>query len=406
MSGFTFRPAVREDTPLIIGIAGPTKSGKTMSALRLAVGLANGGAIAMLNAEGPRGHQYAEKFKYLTVDLAPPFRPTAYTEAMKAAAQIKPAVVIVDSASHMHDGPGGIIEWHEEIVGRMAGTDRDKRERVTFAAWVEPKAAENAFIYQMLSMKCPVILCFRAKEKIKISKGKVEELGWQPIAGERVAFETIFTLMLPPHSKGVPDLNISEMREPFEAMVPLAKQIDEELGRRLATWARGSAARTKAHEADGGATEQAQGPAGAGVQAAVPSEQTRGAGPATVEAGAPKEPSKAGDEPARGLFDQEAKPAAPTKPGRTKIPGMDVDDESQALEKAIEAEKANLERQPNEEQWKRICKAIAGTEILDLADPAALRDLLELVQKLVVKDPAAIAKARAILQAPATSPAA
>ncbi len=29
MSGFTFRPAIREQTPMIVGLAGPSKSGKT-----------------------------------------------------------------------------------------------------------------------------------------------------------------------------------------------------------------------------------------------------------------------------------------------------------------------------------------------------------------------------------------
>ncbi len=74
---FTFRPAVREHTPLIIGIAGPTKSGKTMSALRMASGLAGGKPVAMINAEGPRGHQYADTFKYVACDLVPPYRPTS-----------------------------------------------------------------------------------------------------------------------------------------------------------------------------------------------------------------------------------------------------------------------------------------------------------------------------------------
>lgn len=244
---YTFRPAVRENTPLIIGIGGPTKSGKTYSALRLAMGLANGGKVAMLNAEGPRGHQYAEKFTYLACDLTPPFRPTSYTEALGEAAKLSPAVVIIDSASHMHDGPGGVLEWHEEILDRMAGKDYAKRQRSTFTAWVEPKAAENQFIYAMLGLKCPVILCFRAKEKIKIVKGQEPiDLGWQPIAGERVAFETIFTLMLPPHSGGVPDLSISQMREPFDALVPPGKPIDEALGRQLAAWAKGGASTSPA----------------------------------------------------------------------------------------------------------------------------------------------------------------
>ena len=271
----TFRPAVRENTPLIIGIAGPTKSGKTYSALRIASGIANGGPIAMLNAEGPRGHQYAEKFKYVTCDLTPPFRPTSYTEALEAAAKITPAVVIIDSASHMHDGPGGVLEWHEEELDRMAGDDFKKRDRSTFAAWVKPKAAENQFIYAMLGMKCPVILCFRAKEKIKLVRGQEPiELGWQPIAGERVAFETIFTLMLPPHSKGVPDLAISDMREPFDTLVPKNTQLDERLGKQLAAWAKGG--HVGAREADRDRRDPAQG-----------TEATAGGPQRTAESGAP-----------------------------------------------------------------------------------------------------------------------
>lgn len=245
----SFKPAKRENTPLIIGIAGPTKSGKTYSALRLAAGLANGRQVVMLNAEGARGHQYADKFSYVACDLKAPFRPTMYTEALREAAKLKPGAIIIDSVSHMHDGPGGVLEWHEEELDRMAGSDFKKRERVTFAAWVKPKAAENQFIYAMLDMPCALILAMRAKEKVKLIKGKDPvDLGWQPIVGERVAFETIFTLMLPPHSKGVPDLGISEMREPFDSMVPAERPIDEDLGRKLASWAVGGSAVVGSYE--------------------------------------------------------------------------------------------------------------------------------------------------------------
>lgn len=237
---FSFRPAVRQDTPLIIGLAGPTKSGKTMSAHRLAQGLANGGVVAMLNAEGARGHQYADKYGYVACDIEPPFSPSRYTEALKAAQQINPSVLIIDSMSHMHDGPGGLLEMHDDNLDRMAGNDKGKRDRMTWTAWIAPKKDENEFIYTMLSMKCPVILCFRAKEKLKIVPGKPPiDLGWQPIGSERIAFETLFTLLLPPHSKGVPDLSLSEMREPFDTMVPEGMQIDEKLGRQLAQWATG-----------------------------------------------------------------------------------------------------------------------------------------------------------------------
>ncbi len=241
----TWRPATRENTPLIVGLAGPTKSGKTYSAHRLARGLAKGGTVAMINAEGAKGHQYSDKFDYVTADLAAPFRPESYTEALKSALALdpRPAVVIIDSVSHMHDGPGGILEYHESELDRLAGDDQRRRQRSTFSAWVKPKAAENEFIYTMLAADAHLVLCMRAKEKIKVVKGKDPiDLGWQPIVGERVAFETIFTLMLPPHSKGVPDLEISEMREPFDSMVPAGQQLDEKLGLALAEWSAGGAA--------------------------------------------------------------------------------------------------------------------------------------------------------------------
>ena len=241
--GFTFRPAKRENTPLIIGIAGPTKSGKTYSAHRLSRGLVGdrpNPKIIMLNAEGARGHQYADGFSYIACDIAAPFGPDRYSEAVVEIKKQGPDALIIDSCSHMHDGPGGMLEWHEAELDRMAANDYKKRERCTYAAWIKPKAAENAFIYAMLSLDCPVILCFRAKEKLKIVPGKDPvDLGWQPIAGDRITFETIFTLVLPPHSKGVPDLSASEMREPFDTMVPAGKPIDEALGRQLAAWARG-----------------------------------------------------------------------------------------------------------------------------------------------------------------------
>jgi hypothetical protein len=249
MSTFTFRPAKREHTPLVIGLAGPTKSGKTYSALRLAVGLGQGGPVAMINAEGAKGHQYADRFDYLATDILPPYHPDRYTEVLRAALALepKPAVVILDSMSHMHDGPGGLLESHDEELDRLAGQDEKRRQKMTWTAWIKPKAAENAFIYAMLEAGSHVILCFRAKEKLRIISGREpENLGWQPIAGDRITFETLFTLVLPPHSKGVPDLEHSEMREPFDTLIPRGQQLSEETGAALAAWAAGSGAESTA----------------------------------------------------------------------------------------------------------------------------------------------------------------
>lgn len=237
---FQFRPAVRENTPVIVGLAGPSKSGKTYSALRIAKGMANGGQIAMINTEGPRGHQYADKFKYIAAELMEPFSMKRYEEAIKAAAEINPAVLIVDSMSHAHEGIGGMLDQHETELDRLAGNDFQKRQKMTWTAWVKPKKDEADMIGAMLRMGCHLILCFRAKEKIKIVKGKDPvDLGWQPIASDRISFETLFTLTLPPHSQGTPDLAVSDLREPFDTLIPTGKQLDEALGQKIIEWATG-----------------------------------------------------------------------------------------------------------------------------------------------------------------------
>ena len=120
-----------------------------------------------------------------------------------------------------------------------------KVEKMNARAWAQVKAAENHFVYQLLAMRCHVILTFRAKEKNKIvkrgpEKGQWQDLGWRPIMSDRISFETMFTLMFPPYAKGVPDLSISDMREPFDTMIPAGKPVDEALGQRLAAWASGT----------------------------------------------------------------------------------------------------------------------------------------------------------------------
>ena len=242
--GFTFKPASRVQTPIIVGLAGPSKSGKTFSALRIAKGLANGGKIAMINTEGPRGHQYADVFEYEKCDLTEPFSTKRYTEAIKAAQDFNPAVLIIDSMSHAHEGIGGMLDQHESELDRMAGQDFKKRDRMTWAAWVKPKADEASMINSMLQVKFHIVLCFRAKEKIKIVKGQEpQDLGWRPIASDRIHFETAFTLILPPNSKGTPDLSMtgSELRSPFDTMIK-AVQINETLGKQLAEWSAGGTA--------------------------------------------------------------------------------------------------------------------------------------------------------------------
>lgn len=243
---FTFRKAERSHTPIFFGIAGPSGSGKTYSALRFATGLAQGGNIFFIDTESGRGRQYADKFDYLYAELGAPFTPARYMGAIEAAQGAGARVVIIDSTSHMHDGPGGMLEEHETILDERAGQDWNKRERMNFSAWIKPKGAFNKFRSRVLQLgdELHVIFCFRAKEKLKLEKKTKYEIPreWEPITPKDFEYEMTALLMLPPKADGVPDLSIpaTKLIEPHRGIIPQGRAIDEAMGKFFADWSRGT----------------------------------------------------------------------------------------------------------------------------------------------------------------------
>lgn len=246
----TFRPAKRENVPLLIGIAGGTGSGKTMSALRLATGLSGGERFGIVDTENGRALHYADQFDFDHAELHAPFRPERYVEAITTAAE-KYGVVVVDSFSHEYTGDGGLLDWHEEELTRMAGDDWKKREAMTFAAWVKPKREHKRLVTKLLQLRAHLIVCLRAEEKIEIVKrnGKTEvvpkktlagHVGWIPLTEKSFPYELTTSLVLTPDEPGLPKpIKLQEQHRPF---FPLDQPISEESGRRLAEWACGDAA--------------------------------------------------------------------------------------------------------------------------------------------------------------------
>ena len=127
---FQFKPAIRESVGLLIGLAGGTGSGKTFSAMRLAAGISGDKPFAVIDTEAGRAKHYADKFRFDHGDLAPPFTPEAYAEAILAADAAKYPCIVVDSCTHEWSGEGGVLEMQEDELDRMAGNDWEKRERV------------------------------------------------------------------------------------------------------------------------------------------------------------------------------------------------------------------------------------------------------------------------------------
>ncbi len=248
MSGYTFRRAVREKVPLIIGLSGGTGSGKTFSAMRMAKGMAGGKPFCVIDTENGRASHYADQFTFDVLDLRSPFSPERYSEAIAAADKAGYPVVVVDSMSHVWAGDGGVLDWQEHELERMAGQDYQRREACKMAAWIKPKMSHKHMMQTLLQVKAHIILCFRAEEKIEMAKvnGKLEvrkkeslvgKDGWIPICEKSVPFECTCSFLLLPSTPGLP--YPIKLQEQHKAFFNPKACIDEFAGEQLAKWALG-----------------------------------------------------------------------------------------------------------------------------------------------------------------------
>lgn len=256
---FEDKPASREQVGLMIGEMGPSGSGKTMSALRLATGIQKitGGEIYGIDTESRRMLHYADYFKFRHIAFTAPFSPLDYLAAIEHCVSKGGRIIIVDSMSHEHEGPGGVLEMHEAELRRMATDeqgryDYKKADRINMLAWAKPKAERRRLLNSIMQLDIDAaIFCFRAKEKIKITKGEKEpeELGWMPIAGEEFLYEMTVNFLLPPNSNGVPQWKahhrgeqaMIKLPEQFRRFFDTSKSLDESIGEELAKWAAGKA---------------------------------------------------------------------------------------------------------------------------------------------------------------------
>lgn len=245
-----FRPAVRESVGLLIGLAGPSGGGKSYSAMRLAKGICGDKSFAVIDTEAGRAKHYADFFKFDHADLKPPFRPEAYAEAIAAADKAGYEAIIVDSMSLVWSGDGGVLDWQEEELNRMAGDDWKKREAVKMAAWIKPKMSHKHMVQKLLQVRAHLILAFRAEEKVEMVRGEDGKMkvvpkkgttsldGWWPVCEKNLPYELTASFLLTPDAPGVP--KPIKLQAQHRAMFPLDSPITEDSGKRILEWAKGS----------------------------------------------------------------------------------------------------------------------------------------------------------------------
>lgn len=227
---------------------GPSGGGKTVSGLRLAAGIRSviGGDNYVIDTEARRALHHADRFEFRHVEFSAPFGPLDYLAAVEHCVGRGATTIVIDSMSHEHEGPGGVQDMQASEVQRLSGGDAKKAERVKMLAWVKPKQDRQRLIGRIVQLGVNLILCFRAKEKIKPVAGKDPlQLGWMPIAGPEFVFEMTVCALLLPNANGVPtwqpehDGERQMVKMPGFARDMFQGQITEDTGRRLAEWAAG-----------------------------------------------------------------------------------------------------------------------------------------------------------------------
>lgn len=194
MSILNIRKAVRAGSKIVLGIAGQSGSGKTLTALYIARGMVdNASEIGFLDTENGRGSLYANELDapFLIGDLHYPFSPERYATAIKEFQNAGVKVLVVDSISH---------EWESgchEIAEYPMVTPNQYGKLSKMADWKKAKAEHKKFMTVLLQSDMHIISCIRAAEKTDFKDPrKPVSLGIQPLCEKNFMFEMTASVMM------------------------------------------------------------------------------------------------------------------------------------------------------------------------------------------------------------------
>lgn len=192
MSVINIRPVESGQSKAVIGIAGQSGDGKTLTAILIAMGMVdNPSEIGFLDAENKRGSLYANILPkpFMIGDLYPPFSPTRYATAIQQFQDAGVKVLIVDSISHMVEGSGGM-----EDIANAPKADGSPRK---MADWITAKKENKKFMNVVLQSNMHIIFCVRAREKTDFKDPmKPVSLGIQPVCEKNFMFEMTASIMM------------------------------------------------------------------------------------------------------------------------------------------------------------------------------------------------------------------
>ncbi len=225
------KKAERTQAKLRVGLFGPSGSGKSMSALRMAHGLCGDwNKVCVIDTENNSAHLYSHLGPYSVIGLTAPYTPEAYIEAIKVAEQADFEVIIIDSITHEWAGEGGILEIADAL---------SKDAKNSYMVWGKLTPRHNKFIERILQSSAHVICCGRSKQDYALNQieknGKTitvpEKMGLKAVTREGFDYEmtVAFDLAISHYATSTKDRTSIFQDKPEHI-------ISEETGRRLKEW--------------------------------------------------------------------------------------------------------------------------------------------------------------------------
>lgn len=240
----TYEIAKRQATPLLIAYVGTSGAGKTLSALLTAAGLApENGKVGFIDTELGRGRIYADDAeviaampdgKYFIKEIAAPFSPQKYAEAIKEAIEAKVDVLIVDSATHWWEGSGGCQDIAEN--NKLGGLPN----------WAKAKMEHKKLMNMVTQCPMHIIFCVRAREKSKPvetidkngkKKTEIVNEGLQAIQEKNFMYDMTVAMLFDEENPGKPKM--LKCPKPLRGLFSDQTLITKSIGQKLKAWADG-----------------------------------------------------------------------------------------------------------------------------------------------------------------------
>lgn len=242
------KKAQRSQVKLKMGISGQSGAGKTKAALRIAYGITNDWSkILFIDTENKSASLYAncgDIGEFDVLDLAPPFSPQRFVEAIKLCDPSKYEVLIIDTASAEWDGPGGALE----INSSMSGS--------SYMNWQKTGEMHKKFLDAFLQHPVHVIITLREKTEYVIEKndkGKdaPKKVGTKEIQRDGLEYELSVAFKLQRNHLATCDKDRTEL---FSDLPPF--ELNAGTGKTLKAWAENGEQYIKPPEVYSGTPDQ------------------------------------------------------------------------------------------------------------------------------------------------------